>query len=119
MQTSFFREAAGVSRRASGGINALRSKFAEQCEFAGVPTREFDSAYGFAESFPLFAAACRNLSGAPRQLPFQGEPYFFSNSFATSFRSWRMGSYWGQTASHLPHSRQSEAFRLGAVWTAL
>jgi len=44
--------------------------------------------------------------------------YFFSNSFATSFRSWRMGRCCGQTVSHLPHSRQSDAFRPGAVWTA-
>ena len=65
-------------------------------------------------------------ANAAATIPFRAEAwclrrgrYLPSNSFATSSRSWRMGRRWGQTASHLPHSRQSEAFRPGAVWTAL
>ena len=43
----------------------------------------------------------------------------FSNSFATSSSSWRMGRCCGQTFSHLPHFTQSDALRPGAVRTSL
>lgn len=43
----------------------------------------------------------------------------FSNSFATSSSSWRMGRCCGQTFSHLPHFTQSDALRPGAVCTSL
>ena len=46
-------------------------------------------------------------------------PYTFSNSLATSSRSFRMGRCWGQTFSHLPHFTQSEALLPGRVWISL
>lgn len=51
----------------------------------------------------------------PYSFPLQA----FSNSFATSSSSWRMGRCCGQTFSHLPHFTQSDALRPGAVWTSL
>lgn len=51
----------------------------------------------------------------PYSFPLQS----FSNSFATSSSSWRMGRCCGQTCSHLPHFTQSDALRPGAVWTSL
>lgn len=35
--------------------------------------------------------------------------HFFSNSFAASFRYWRIDRCWGQAASHLPQPVHSEA----------
>ena len=34
---------------------------------------------------------------------------FFSNSSATSIKSWRMGRCWGHASSHRPHFTQSDA----------
>ena len=51
----------------------------------------------------------------PYSFPLQS----FSNSFATSSSSWRMGRCCGQTFSHLPHFTQSDALRPGAVCTSL
>ena len=51
----------------------------------------------------------------PYSFPLQA----FSNSFATSSSSWRMGRCCGQTCSHLPHFTQSDALRPGAVYTSL
>ena len=58
------------------------------------------------------------LVGFPGRFP-AGKYQAFSNSFATSSSSLRMGRCWGQTFSHLPHLRQSDALRPGAVWTTL
>ena len=58
------------------------------------------------------------LVGFPGRFP-AGKYQAFSNSFATSSSSLRMGRCWGQTFSHLPHLRQSDALRPGIVWTTL
>ena len=39
------------------------------------PTMKCGCACGFAESLSIFASACRDLSGASRQLPLKGEPW--------------------------------------------
>ena len=40
--------------------------------WASAPTLKWESAYVFAIRLPLLSAACCDLSGASRQLPFQG-----------------------------------------------
>ena len=41
--------------------------------------------------------------------------HFFSNSFAASFRYWRMGRCWGQAVLHFPQPMHSWALPLQAV----
>ena len=40
--------------------------------WASAPTLKWENAYVFAVRLPLLSAACCDLSGASRQLPFQG-----------------------------------------------
>ena len=59
-----------------------------------------------------------NRAGQGRFIVFMDYASGLSNSLAISSSSLRMGRCCGQIFSHLPHFRQSEARRPGAVWTS-